>query len=493
MVKRYAAADLAALAVDRRAGMPMYRQLYFAIRDAILDGRLRPGLRLPASRALAAELSVARNTVVLAFEQLLAEGYVEARVGAGTYVSETLPESLLAVRAAPGAPVRPKVGPQALSRRGAYLARIRPMAPSRPIPFSPGLPELDAFPFDIWSRLLARHWRRPDISLLAGGAAAGARALREAIAAYLGASRAVVCTPDQVVIVSGAQQALDLAARALIDPGDSAWIEEPGYPGIQGALLAAGADLVPVPVDSGGIDVAEGRTRAPRARLAVVTPSHQYPLGATMPLARRLELLDWARQADAFVIEDDYDSEYRYSGRPLAALQGLDEDGRVIYVGTFSKVMFPGLRLGYMVVPAALVDAMLAIRRLLDVHPSGVVQAALAEFIEQGYLAGHIRRMRPLYAARQAALLDRVTARLGDRLILEPDESGMHLVGCLDDTEDDRAISAAALRHGVEAPALSRFYQGRARRKGLLLGYAGVTEVALEKALTGLAAAFDDV
>jgi len=302
----------------------------------------------------------------------------------------------------------------------------------------------------------------------------------------------VVCTPDQVVIVSGSQQALDLASRALIDPGDAAWVEDPGYPGIQGALLAAGAELVPVPVDDGGIDIAAGLAMAPRARLAVVTPSHQYPLGVTMPLGRRLELLDWARQADAFIVEDDFDSEYRYAGRPLAALQGLDEDGRVIYVGTFSKVMFSGMRLGYMVVPETLVEPVLAIRRLLDVHPSGAVQAALAEFIGQGYLAGHIRRMRPLYAARQAALRAALAARLGDRVTLAADESGMHLVGRLKPRADDRAISDAAQRRGIEAPALSRFYRGRARRKGLLLGYAGVGEAALEKALAGLAAAFDE-
>lgn len=488
MAKRYTTTGMAAITLDRRADMPMYRQLYFAIRDAILDGRLPPGLRLPASRALAKELAVARNTVVIAFEQLLAEGYVEARVGAGTYVCETLPGTSFSAPA----PVRARGGAsRALSRRGAFLAGLRPTARPRLTPFSPGLPELDAFPFDVWSRLLSRRWRRADRSLLAAGDAAGVRSLREAIAAYLGVSRSVVCTADQVIIVAGAHQALGLASRALIDPGDQVWIEEPCYQGIRSVLLAWGAQTVPVPVDPGGLDVAEGRRRAPHARLAVVTPSHQYPLGATMSLARRLELLDWARQADAFIIEDDYDSEYRYAGHPLAALQGLDGDGRVIYIGTFSKVMFPGLRLGYMVAPESLVQALSAIRRLAGAHPPGVTQAALAEFIEQGYLAGHIRRMRPLYAARQAALLERVAARLGNRIRLEPNDSGMQLAGFLDDTVDDGAVSAAAAQRGVEAPALSRFYQQRRRRKGLLLGYAGVPEAALDKALAGLAAAFD--
>jgi len=489
MAKRYSTAGLAAIVLERRDGMPMYRQLYFAIRDAILDGRLRPGLRLPASRTLARDLSVARNTVVIAFEQLLAEGFVEARVGAGTYVCKRLSEPVFMPRSA--RPRGSNSGGQVLSRRGEYLAGLRPTARPRLAPFSPGLPELDAFPFDVWSRLLSRRWRRPGRSMLAAGDAAGVKALREAITAYLGVSRAVVCTPDQVIVVCGAHQGLGLASRALIDPGEQVWIEEPCYQGIRSVLLASGAETVSVPVDAGGINVAEGEKRAPHARLAVVTPSHQYPLGATMSLARRLELLEWARQADAFVIEDDYDSEYRYSGHPIAALQGLDGDGRVIYLGTFSKVMFPGLRIGYMVVPERLIDAVSAIRRLAGANPPGTTQAALADFIEQGYLAGHIRRMRPLYAARQAALLERAKAWLGDRIRLTPRDCGMQLAGYLDDAADDLAIAAAAARLGVEAPALSQFYQDGRVRKGLLLGYAGVTENAMDGAFASLAAAFD--
>lgn len=493
MKKRYAAALLGTLALDRTSEEPLYRQLYFAIREAILEGRLRPGTRLPSTRSLATDLDVSRNTVVIAFDQLLAEGYVEGRTGAGTYVSATLPEDLLtahpgqAAKTDAAAPARSR-----LSERGRFLAGIRTMSFSQPLPFSPALPELARFPFDDWARLLAKHWRYPKHEFLVGGDAAGYAPLREAIAAYLGAARAVSCGPDQVLIVSGSQQALDLATRVLIDPGDEVWIEDPGYAGIRGALLASGALLAPVPLDAEGMSVATGRRRAPAARLAIVTPSHQYPLGITMSLTRRLELLDWARGADAFVIEDDYDSEYRYAGRPLAALQGLDGDGRVIYIGTFSKVMFPGLRLGYVVVPRDLVDAFRGVRQLVDTHPSSVAQAALADFIAEGYLAAHVRRMRSLYAERQAAFLAELQKRLGDRLAVAPDESGMHLIGYLDDAVDDAALSRAAAERGVVASALSRLYIDAPPRKGLMLGYAGVAEPTMRRAVATLARVFDD-
>jgi GntR family transcriptional regulator/MocR family aminotransferase len=493
MKKRYAAALLGTLALDRTSGEPLYRQLYFAIREAILEGRLRPGTRLPSTRSLAADLDVSRNTVVIAFDQLLAEGYVEGRTGAGTYVSATLPEELLTAR--PGRVV-PRDGARhahnRLSERGRFLAGIRTMSFSEPAPFSPALPELARFPFDDWARLLAKHWRYPKHEFLVGGDAAGYAPLRAAIAAYLGAARAVTCDADQVMIVSGAQPALDLATRVLIDPGDEVWIEDPGYAGIRGALIASGAALAPVPLDGEGLDVTAGRRRAPAARLAIVTPSHQYPLGVTMSLTRRLELLDWARSADAFVIEDDYDSEYRYAGRPLAALQGLDGDGRVIYIGTFSKVMFPGLRLGYLVVPADLVDAFRGVRQIVDSHPSSVAQAALADFIAEGYLAAHVRRMRALYAERQAALLTELRKRLGGRLTVAPDESGMHLIGYLDDAVDDAALSQAAAARGVVVSALSRLYVDAPPRKGLMLGYAGVAEPAMRRAVATLAGVFDD-
>ncbi len=480
MPRRLPAVHLAALSLDPGASAPLYRQLYLSIREAILTGRLVPGQRLPATRSLARDLGLSRNTVVAAFEQLAAEGYVEGRRGAGSFVSATLPEELLNARVAArrGRGIRARRrGP---SRRGIFLAGIRTGTAVRLRAFSPGLPELAAFPFEDWARLLARSWRRPPRDFLVGNDPAGFRPLREALAAYLGAARGVVCTAEQVIIVSGAQQALDLAARVLIDPGDPVWVEEPGYPGMRGALLAAGAALVPVPVDAEGLDVAAGAARAPAARLVSVSPSHQYPLGVTMSLARRLELLAWARSADAFVLEDDYDSEYRYAGRPLAALQGLDDEGRVIYVGTMSKVMFPGLRIGYIVVPDDLVDAFRAVRVLIDTHPSSIAQAALADFIAEGYLSAHIRRMRTLYAERQARLVAAVRRRLDGLIAVAPDAAGMHLVGALPAEADDAAIARRAAAEGVVAAPLSAFYHGPPARRGLLLGYAGLTPREIE-------------
>lgn len=479
--RRAGPAHLASIALDHRSPQPLNRQLYFAVRDAILEARLRPGARLPSSRALAHDLGVSRNTVMAAFEQLLAEGYIEGRVGAGSYVSGELPEDTLHARAALVARRRGGGTAPGLSRRGAGLAALRDDT-TLPCAFSPGLPELAAFPFEEWARLLARHWRAPPRSFLIGGDPAGYRPLRQAIADHLGAARAVSCTAEQVLIVSGAQQALDLTVRVLIDPGDRVWIEEPGYSGLRGVLLAGGAELTPVPVDGEGLDVEAGRAAAPQARMACVSPSHQYPLGATLSLSRRLALLDWASGADAFILEDDYDSEYRYAGKPLAALQGLDADGRVIYVGTMSKVMFPGLRLGYLVVPAHLVAAFRAVRRLADSHPPMSVQPALADFIVGGHLSAHIRRMRALYADRQQVLLGACRTHLADWLDVTPDEAGMHLVGWLRAGLDDRLVAARARARGIETTPLSAAYHALAPRQGLLLGYAGVPAAEIEAA-----------
>lgn len=477
--RRSTAAHLAAISFDPESGMPLYRQLYFAIREAILANRLQPGARLPATRTLAQDMNLSRNTVVSAYEQLLAEGYLDGRTGAGSYVSTVLPEDLLNARQAPAADrVKESPGPS-LSARGKRLAALREASGTMPKPFSPGLPELVAFPFEEWARLLARRWRSPPRSFLVGGDPSGYRPLREALAEYLGAARAVSCGPDQILIVSGAQQAVDLAARTLLDPGDEVWMEEPGFGGTRGALIAAGATLVPVPIDVEGISVVQGLRASPAARMACVSPSHQYPLGVTMTLRRRLELMDWAQSADAFILEDDYDSEYRYAGRPLAAMQGLDEDGRILYIGSFSKVMFPGLRIGYIVVPEPLIDAFRSVRRLLDSHPSAVPQAALADFMTDGYLTAHIRRMRALYAERQQALLDAIPAGLLD---LSPHDSGMHLVGFLPDDCDDIAISRKAAEAGVIAPPLSSYYRGASARRGLLLGYAGVSDAEMRTA-----------
>ncbi|MEX0749989.1 MAG: PLP-dependent aminotransferase family protein, partial [Dehalococcoidia bacterium] len=346
--------------LDPGSPEPMYRQLYDAVRKAVLDRTLAPGTRLPATRELARDLGVARNTVMLAFDQLIAEGYVEGRVGAGTYVTDALPDELLSARTPSRSPRRPAAG-RALSERGRMLSRTRvtlnpPDQPERRA-FRMGMPDFAAFPFREWARITSRLWRDPPHELLFYGDPAGYAPLRAQIAAYVGAARAVQCDVSQVMVVAGSQHALELAARLLVDPGDAVWIEDPGYLGARAALQSSGARLVPVPVDDEGIDVEAGMRRCADARVAYVTPSHQFPLSVTMSLGRRLALLDWAARANAWILEDDFDSEYRYAGRPLASLQGLDGYARVIYIGTFSKVMFPSLRIGYMVVPPDLVDA----------------------------------------------------------------------------------------------------------------------------------------
>jgi GntR family transcriptional regulator / MocR family aminotransferase len=476
-----------ALSLDPRSSTPLHRQLYDEIRAAVLTGRLSASARLPSSRALAADLAISRNTVAGAFDQLLAEGYIESRPGAGTFVAKELPEELL--RVSPGAPTSAAHGTLApqLSNRGRMLAST-PVAPSTrdgasACAFRPGIPALDAFPRDLWARIAARQYRQSKFDIFSYGDPAGHPPLRRAIAEYLRAARGVNCTWEQVIVTSGSQQALDLAARVLLDPGDTAWVEDPGYFGARGAWTAAGVTCMPVPVDAEGLSVAQGELLAPQARMVYVSPSHQYPLGVTMSLARRMALLAWARRGGANVLgrwiaEDDYDSEFRYSGRPLAALQGLDTGGRVIYIGTFSKVLFPALRLGYMVVPAGTVDAFAGARALADRHPPGPSQALVAEFLMEGHFARHVRRMRTLYAERQAALISAAHREWDGLLEVSPADAGMHLVAWLPEGTSDREASNRAAAAGVSAPPLSAYchaaIHGAIARPALLLGYSAV-------------------
>jgi GntR family transcriptional regulator/MocR family aminotransferase len=459
--------------LDAKSAVPLHRQLYDGVRHLILQGNLAAGARLPSTRSLALDLGVSRNTVSTAFEQLWAEGYVEGKLGSGTYVSRVLPDHLLQVPARPRAEEALSRRP-GLSRRGRMLTgtpvSISHLAPVRP--FQPGLPALGDFPGETWGRLLIRRWRARTPALMGYGDPAGHRPLREAIVTYLAGARGVQCRPEQVIVVSGSQQALDFAAHLLLDPGDGAWIEEPGYLGARAALLGAGARLAAVPADAEGINPTRVAAADKKPRLIYVTPSHQYPLGVTMSLARRLALLDAAAQAGAWVLEDDYDSEYRYASRPLAALQGLDRQGRVIYLGTFSKVLFPALRLGYLVVPEDLTEGFIAAHALADRHCPSLVQAVLADFIADGHFARHLRRMRTLYAERQEALVKSARRELGGLLEVEPGEAGMHLVGWLPENVDDRVAARAAAEAGVTTAPLSAYRMGAPGRGGLLLGYA---------------------
>jgi len=467
---------LPVLAIDRESDRPLYRQIYEGYRDAIIDGRLRSGERLPSTRGLADELGVSRFPVLNAFDQLLAEGYCESRVGAGTFVATSLPEEVrLSGNGGPAARATPPAGPREVAR-GAVAALDGPPYSRRGHgSFSVGGVAVEEFPFRTWATLLARRARKLGPGRVHYGPALGLPKLRTAIAAYLRAARGVRCEPEQVMVVSGSQQALDATARVLLDPGSPVWVEEPGYWGAQDVLRVAGARLEPVPVDSDGLDVAAGIDRAPAARAVFVTPSHQFPLGVTMSASRRLRLLDWASRSGAWVIEDDYNSEYRYESQPITALQGLDRDARVLYIGTFSKVLSPALRLGYLVLPVDLVQRFTAVRHIMDISPPTFVQEVLADFLTEGHFARHLRRTRKLYRQRRSALVEALEAELGDGLEVLGERAGLHLVVALPAGVDDREISHRAAAEGLHVLALSSCFLGPRRRTGLVLGYGGVS------------------
>ena len=478
---------LPAIALDRKSSLPLYQQLYESIRQAVLQGTLKKGLRLPSTRYLATELEISRNIVVLAFEQLLAEGYLQAHTGAGTFVSHTLPEEVLQVH-------RPQPPDERrLSKRGSTiqaLARFTPhITPKlRYAPFRFGLPALDHLPLELWGRLLARHCRQASAEVAIHGDPIGYRKLREAIASYVGVARAVRCTADQVIIVNGSQQAIDLAARVLADPGDHAIVEDPGYAGARFAIQAAGLKLRPVEVENDGLCIRKLSAGSPAAKFVYVTPSHQFPLGVVLSLPKRLQLLEWAQRHGAWILEDDFDSEYRYESRPIPALQGLDQNGRVIYIGTFSKVLFPSLRLGYVIVPPDLVDAFVAARWISDRSSPQVEQAALADFIEEGHLASHIRRTRTLYMERRSVIMTLIRGEFADILECTDADAGMHTVGWLPAGVDDVLVADQAAKAGINTSPVSNFALRPQPRGGLLLGYAGFSPALIRKSMRELGA-----
>lgn len=477
---------------DAAAGNPLYRRLEDEIRSAILEGRLRPAERLPSTRRLATDLGVARNTAIGAYKQLILEGYLVTAAGSGTRVARDLPEDLLQVPRG-GALRRPKPAALPLTDAARQIQSFWPWIATeveRPArPFRPHTPSSDSFPRALWTQLTTRRLRSMSRGLLERGDPRGYRPLREAIAGYLGSARGVSCTADQVIVTAGAQQGIELVAKLLIEPGDTVCLEDPGYTPAGLLFELAGANVVPIPVDGEGLDVGALEKSVPAAKLVYVTPSSHFPLGMTMSLRRRLALIDWAGRTGAVILEDDYNGEYRYAGRPLPALHGLAPPGRVLYAGSFSKLLFPSLRLGYVVVPSDAVDHFAAARWLVDRHSPPLEQAVLADFIDEGHFVRHVRRMRTLYAERQAALVEAAATDLAGILEIPPADAGLHLIGGLCEGVSEAALLRATASAGIELTPTSSFGRHAIGRPSVILGYAPFSPREIRRATKALARA----
>lgn len=456
--------------VQKRASDSLYRQVYEGYRKAIVEGRLHTGQRVPSTRVLALELGISRMPVLNAYAQLLAEGYFESRVGSGTVVSRSLPERLGKTEPATAhakglSQERRRVSKRCLNLSSAEGFRLRRLGP-----FTVSQIAFEYFPLPLWNSLVTRHARVAQARSLDYGDPMGLKELRERIAEYLRTARGVRCDARQIMIVSGSQQGLEIAARVLLDPGDRVWMEEPGYRFARSVFAYNGCEVVPVMVDAEGLNVAAGVKKCARARATLVTPSHQYPLGVTMSASRRLQLLDWAESHGSWIVEDDYDSEYRYEGMPVTSLQGLDRNSRVVYIGTFSKVLFPSLRLGYVVIPEDLVERFLAARFALDIGPSTFHQAVLADFIGEGHFARHIRRMRSVYVGRRNTLIENLREHFASMVEMTGTETGMHFSVVMNGISD-RELSARGARENLWLVPLSAFYMGKAVQQGFILGF----------------------
>jgi GntR family transcriptional regulator/MocR family aminotransferase len=456
--------------LDRTSGVPLHRQIYDGCRRAILEGLLRPGQRVLSTRALAQDLGVSRQPVLTAYDQLLHEGYLEGRTGSGTFVSAALPDDLLRCQI-PQADRAPQSAPPPALRTLSAAHKADLLGP-----FRTSLPALDRFPHPVWSRLVARHAHALLPAQMAYGDAAGLLSLRLAIAEHLRTARAVNCEAEQILIVSGSQAALRLIAAVLLERGQRVAVEEPCYPGARAALGAGGAELAAVPVDEEGMCVSSLQKLGRKVRAAYVTPSHQYPLGISMSAARRFALLDWSFRQGAWLVEDDYDSEYRYVSRPLGALQGMDTHERVVYIGTFSKVLFPAVRMGYLVVPPSLREGFVQAREAFDLFSPTLYQLALAEFLSEGHFVRHLRRMRGIYLERRNALLAGLARHCADHLTVYNADAGLHVAVLLSHGANDTEVVQRMAQRGLTATALSTCYSGAGGRSGLLLGFGGSTE-----------------
>jgi GntR family transcriptional regulator/MocR family aminotransferase len=468
--------------LDASSGAPLHRQIYEEWRQGILNGRFRRGERVPSTRELALTLDVARTTVTAAYDQLIAEGYLDSLRGSGTFVCRELPDELLRARRTPA----PRTAGEAsirLSRYGAGLPEQRVHQPPRRagwLSFSEWRPDLNEFPFAVWRKLLGRRLRGPDSRLFDyADSSAGLAPLREEIAAYLGRSRAVRCAPEQVQIVNGSQQALDLCARLLLDPGDEVAFENPGYQGARQVFAACGARLAPAHLDADGLAAA---ALSDRARLVYCTPSHQFPTGVSMSVTRRLELIEWARRRGAAIIEDDYDSEYRYSGPPLPSMQGLAGGAPVLYIGTFSKVMFPGLRIGYVITPPKLAETFARAKWLTDRQTPLLEQATLAAFLGEGHLERHVRRMRRLYGRRRAVLVEALAKHFGAQAHVLGDDAGMHALVRF----DGAPVAERALANKVALADSAQYYLGTPPPNEFVFGFSSLAERAIREGIRRL-------
>jgi GntR family transcriptional regulator/MocR family aminotransferase len=490
MPRRHTFSSFRAFSIDPGSQEPLHRQLYNELRAAILGGRLPSASRLPASRELAQVTGLSRNTVLSSYDQLIAEGYIESRPGSGTYVASSLPDQVLSGPVMEPAPEAER-GSRRLSRRGERLLRTPfrkwPPLHGGPMLFRAGLPGLDQFPMDTWRRLTDKHMRSASVKTLAYDDPQGYRPLREAISGHLAAARGARCSPDQILVVSGSQQGISLVCEVVVNEGDRVLFEDPGYFAARGVFETAGADLVPVPVDDDGFDVAAAIQLAPTARLAYITPSHQNPLCVTMSLPRRRALLQWAEANGGWILEDDNASECRYHGRPLAALQGIDPNGRVMYAGTFSKVMYSALRMGYLVVPPDLVQAFVRARELQDRQSPGITQAVMADFMLEGHFARHLRRMRTLYASRLAALVKAVREYASELFEIPELEGGVNRVAWLPEGVSDVAAVELLKPEGFACPPLSEFRIRPGGRGGLVLGFAGMSEELIDRSIRRMA------
>ena len=480
--------------LDENSKVPLYRQIYAKIRRSILSGEFHAGRQLPASRDLAMQLSISRMTVLNAYDQLIAEGYIETKTGAGTFVAAHLPEEFLTAPKVRRQENEREILPRKLnlssfakrvSKESSLILRYNQITP--PVPFQHGLAAVEEFPFEVWTKLSNKSYRTLKRQNFGYGEPAGLYLLREAIAAHLKSVRAVNCSPEQVIITTGAQQAFDFIGRVFLETGAEVLIENPCYFGVKQSFQTFGAKFVPVEVDAEGFNIQKVSPKNERARLAYVTPSHQFPLGVMMTLTRRMQLLEWAKKHEAWIIEDDYDSEFRYTGRPLPSLQGLDQNGRVLYVGTFSKTVFPALRLGCLVVPEDLIEIFTSLRAVSGSQSPLTDQATLAEFISEGHFTRHIRRMRRLYEERQNTLVSEIKKHLSGKLEVKSLVSGMHVIGWLPEGADDTKIVERAAEAGIRTAAVSNHSLTERKRPGLILGYTAINEKQIKSGVGKLA------